>query len=103
MNKRRKRKALEAVALSIGEERPDVVHRMHVRVVHLDDHVTWVESSYLDPMYTTPASRRLFRVTHDNLNIAEHPIEDIVRFEWWAKAPLEYERHQREKRERDGA
>ena len=100
---RNRSRSLAMVRRHIERERPEVICRASFRIVHSDKHVCWVESSYLDPPNTIPPLCRLFTVQHNEDTVTEKPFEDIVQFEWWAKAPIEYAKEQRRRREAEGA
>ena len=90
-------RAIAAIQTLIADQRPDVMHRTHFRAVHTGSDCCWVESTYCEPENTIPPLARLFTVNHQSGVITEHPIEDIIQFEWWQKAPLDYAREQRSK------
>jgi hypothetical protein len=98
-NRLTKEDAIDLVWGLLEREKPEVVHRAQVRAVAGDRTQWWIETDYCDPPNTIPPLSRLFTVNHKTRQIEERPIEDIIQFEWWQKAPLDYAKEQKAKRE----
>ena len=100
---KRRRLALRAVRQQLADELPEVMHRASFRVVHTSVDACWIECDYLDPPNTFPPRSRLFAVLSRDNEVTERPIAEIVQFEWWAKAPLDYAEEQRRAHSSRGA